>query len=251
MDINPIDGPGGHPIPQTFESRTDEGGAAVTLINKTVVWFEIKTVLYNLRFQSRYLTGNGSLLSLLFRGDTSVEGNTECRHAHLLLTSLTLLDLLLCGAILSSVGGVKRRSTRGSSRSKASASHRPLYRVVSWLPPPPPSRKQPLEGLGQPSPAIPGGLMARPHPQGRSCLVAPSHRHLHQPRDPHPEADAPSTAPRQSHRRSATAAARAAPSPRGQRVILQDCWRGESAALRQAQECGIGCWPSTAKVRQG
>ena len=45
MDINPIDGPGGHPIPQTFESRTDEGGAAVTLINKTVVWFEIKTVI--------------------------------------------------------------------------------------------------------------------------------------------------------------------------------------------------------------
>jgi hypothetical protein len=82
MDVDPIDGPGGHPIPQTFESRTDEGGAAVALINKTVVWFEMKPVLYNLRFQSRHLTGNGSLLGLLFRGDTSVEGNTECRHAH-------------------------------------------------------------------------------------------------------------------------------------------------------------------------
>jgi hypothetical protein len=40
---------------------------------------------------------------------------------------LILPDLLLCGAILSSAGGVKRRSTRGSSRSKASASHRLLY----------------------------------------------------------------------------------------------------------------------------
>src|ERR1700759_5471224 len=133
MDINPIDGPGGHPTPQTFESRTDEGGAAVTLINKTVVWFEIKTVLYNLRFQSRYLTGNGSLLGLLFRGDTSVEGNTECRHAYLLLNSLILPDPALCGVTLSSTGRTKRRSTRGSSRSKASASHCPLYRVVSWL----------------------------------------------------------------------------------------------------------------------
>src|ERR1700757_1554750 len=137
MDINPIDGPSGHPIPQTFESRTDEGGAGVALINKTVVWFELKPVLYNLRFQSSHLTGNGSLLGLLFRGDTSVEGNTECRHAHLLLTCLILLDLPLCGAILSSAGGAKRRSTRASSRSKASASPRPPDRVASLLPPPP------------------------------------------------------------------------------------------------------------------
>src|SRR6202008_4539959 len=116
MDVDPIDGAGGHRIPQPFESRTDEGGTTVALINKTVGWFEMKPVLYNPCFQNRHLTGNGSLLGLLFRGDTSVEGNTECRHAYLLLTCLILLDLPLCAAILSSAGGAKRRSTRASSR---------------------------------------------------------------------------------------------------------------------------------------
>jgi hypothetical protein len=88
--------------------------------------------------------------------------------------------------------------------------------------------------------------MARPHPRGQSCLVAPRHWHLHQPRDPHPEADAPSTAPRQSHRRSAAAAARAAPSPRGQRVILQDCWRREVGDFKN----GGREWPPKGRPEQ-
>src|SRR3954466_10053807 len=46
------------------------------------------------------------------------------------------------------------------------------------------------------------------------------------PRGRRPVNGAPSTAPRQSHRRNAAAAACAALSPRNQTAVLQDCWRG-------------------------
>src|SRR3954462_4061621 len=91
-------------------------------------------------------------------------------------------------------------------------------------------RKQPLKSFGKPSAAVPGGLMTPPHPQRRGLLVAPGHRRLRQRLGPHLGADAPSTAPRQSHRRSVAAAACAALSPRDQTAVLQDCWRGDFTA---------------------
>src|SRR6476619_7077256 len=90
-------------------------------------------------------------------------------------------------------------------------------------------RKQLLESFGKPPAAVPGGLVTRPHPQRRDLLIAPGHRRLRHRLGPHLGADAPSTAPRQSHRRNAAAAACAALSPRNQTAVLQDCWRGVSS----------------------
>src|SRR3954452_10515775 len=94
--------------------------------------------------------------------------------------------------------------------------------------------KQPLERFGKPSAAVPGGLMAHPHPQRRGLLIAPGHRRLRQQLGPHLGADAPSTVPRQSHRRSVAAAACAALSPRDQTAVLQDCWRGDLTAAGES-----------------
>ena len=52
-------------------------------------------------------------------------------HAHLLLIFLVSPGASLLGSVEGSAGCAKRRSTCGSNRSKASASHRLLYRVVS------------------------------------------------------------------------------------------------------------------------
>src|SRR5215212_1987339 len=96
-------------------------------------------------------------------------------------------------------------------------------------------RKQPLESFGKPLAAVPGGLVTRPHPQRRDLLIAPGHRRLRHRLGPHLGADAPSTAPRQSHRRNAAAAACAALSPRNQTAVLQDCWRGALTPLKQSR----------------
>src|SRR3954463_4986107 len=131
MDVNPIDGSRRPRCSQTLKSRADEGRAAVPLINKTVVRFERQPVLEDACFQRRHLAGNGPLLGLPVGGDASIEGNTQPRHAHFLLICLVSPGTPLLGAIESSPGCAKRRSTCGSNRSKASASHRLLYRVVS------------------------------------------------------------------------------------------------------------------------
>jgi LexA DNA binding domain len=56
--------------------------------------------------------------------------------------------------------------------------------------------------------------------------------------------------PRQSHRRSAAAAARAALSPRDQGVILQDCWRSEYLAFIYAYTCVNGRPPAQADMQR-
>src|SRR4051794_20497570 len=133
MDVDPIDGSSRYRIAQTLKSRTDECRAAVPLINKTVVRFEVQPVLEDACFQRRHLASNGPLLGLLVRGDASIEGNAYCRHAYFLLIFLISPGAPRLGSVESSAGCAKRRSTCGSNRSNASASHRLLYRVVSWL----------------------------------------------------------------------------------------------------------------------
>src|SRR3954466_3116529 len=133
MDIHPVDGCSRHRISQMLKSRTDERRAAVPLIDKTVVQFERQPVLENACFQRRHLAGDGSLVGLLVGGDASIEGNAQCLHAHFLLICVVAPGAPLLGSVESSPGCAKRRSTCGSNRSKASASHWLLYRVVSWL----------------------------------------------------------------------------------------------------------------------
>ena len=76
VDINSRDDPGGHGIPQLFQSRTKQNRSAVSLIHIGVVRQDAEAVGRNALLERRDLTSNRIVTRLTVARDPRIESNT-------------------------------------------------------------------------------------------------------------------------------------------------------------------------------
>src|SRR5262249_26091707 len=82
VDIESINGPGGHLVPQALQGRTDQGAPTVALIDETQLGFEAEPVAFDPLFQGRELAGDGVVLGLLFGRNAGIQGRPQAFGLH-------------------------------------------------------------------------------------------------------------------------------------------------------------------------
>jgi hypothetical protein len=82
MNVQPIDDAQGCHITQSFQGRTNQGCAAIPVVDKDQFRVEFETLLLESFLQGLYLAGDGLSLRLLLGGDAGIEGSSCTRLGH-------------------------------------------------------------------------------------------------------------------------------------------------------------------------
>src|SRR5947209_9576182 len=80
MYVEPIEVAGRSQITQPLQGWTNQGGAAIAIVDELAVRGEGQTVRGNARAEGGMLTGNGVIVGLLLRGDPGINGSLEIAH---------------------------------------------------------------------------------------------------------------------------------------------------------------------------